>query len=79
MRGKTHPDDAVAVYRRLLPHVVAAGTRRAQYGGALEIVKAIRDLRSAQGQEARFREELAEVQATWRAKRNFIKLLATLG
>ena len=79
MRGKTHPDDAVGVYRRLLPHAVAAGTRGAQYGEAFEIVKAIRDLRSAQGQDALFRHELAEFQATWRAKRNFIKLLATLG
>ena len=79
MRGKTHPDDAVTVYRRLLPHAVAAGTRGAQYGNAFEIVKAMRDLRSAQGQDALFREELAEVQATWRAKRNFIKLLAALG
>jgi len=79
MRGKTHPDDAVAVYRRLLPHLVAAGARNAQYGGALEIVKAIRNLRSAQGQDALFRQELAELRATWRAKRNFIKLLATLG
>jgi uncharacterized Zn finger protein len=79
MRGKSHPDDAVAVYRRLLPHVVAAGTRGAQYGGALEIVKAIRDLRIAQGQDALFRQELAELRATWRAKRNFVKLLATLG
>jgi hypothetical protein len=78
-RGKTHPDDAVAVYRRLLPHAVAAGTRGAQYGDAFEIVKAMRDLRSAQGQDALFMEELAEVQATWRAKRNFIKLLAALG
>ncbi len=79
MRGETHPDDAVAVYRRLLPHAVTAGTRGAQYGGAFEIVKAIRHLRSAQGQDTRFRKELAELRATWRAKRNFIKLLATLG
>jgi len=79
VRGRNHPDDAVAVYRRLLPHAVAGGTRGAQYGAAFAIVKAMRDLRSAQGQDALFRQELAEVQATWRAKRNFIKLLATLG
>ena len=78
MRGKTHPDDAVGIYRQTLPHAVAAGTRGAQYGDAFAIVKAMRDLRSAQGQDALFRQELAQFRATWRAKRNFIKLLATL-
>jgi len=79
MRGKTHPDDAVALYKRLLPYAVSAGTRGAQYGEALEIVKAIQRLRAAQDKDALFQQELAELRATWRAKRNFIKLLATLG
>ena len=78
-RGKTHPEEAVALYRKLLPHVVTAGTRGAQYGAAFEIVKAIRELRAAQKQDALFRQELAELRTTWKAKRNFMKLLATLG
>jgi hypothetical protein len=59
--------------------VVQFGTRGAQYGEALEIVKAIQVLRVGQKKDTEFREELAEMRATWKAKRNFIKLLATLG
>ena len=79
VRGKTHPEEAISLYKKLLPHVVNAGTRGAQYGEALELVKAIQALRAAQKQDALFRQELAELRVTWRAKRNFIKLLATAG
>jgi uncharacterized Zn finger protein len=79
MRGKTHPEDAIAVYKKLLPHVVNAGTRGAQYGKAFEIVKTIEALRVAQKQEAVFTQDVAELRTTWKAKRTFIKLLATLG
>lgn len=78
MRGKTHPEEAVTLYKRLLPHAVAGGARSAQYGEAFEIVKAIHGLRAAQKQDALFRQELAELRITRKAKRNFIKLLATL-
>jgi uncharacterized Zn finger protein len=79
VRGKTHSEEAVALYKKLLPHVVTAGTRGAQYEEAFEIVKAIQELRAAQKQDALFRQELAELRTTWKAKRNFMKLLATLG
>ena len=79
VRGKTHPEEAVALYKKLLPHVVTAGTRGAQYGEAFEIVKAIRELRAAQKQDALFGQEIVELRTTWKAKRNFMKLLATLG
>ena len=79
MRGKTHPEEAVALYKKLLPHVVTAGTRGAQYGEAFEIVQAIRELRAAQKQDALFQQEIAELRTTWKAKRNFMKLLAALG
>ena len=79
MRGKTHPEDAVAIYKKLLPNVVNAGTRDAQYREAFEIVKAIEALRTAQQKETVFRQEVAELRSTWKAKRNFMKLLATLG
>jgi Family of unknown function (DUF6880)/SWIM zinc finger len=79
VRGKRHPEEAVALYKKLLPHVVAAGTRGAQYEAAFEIVKAIQELRAAQKQDALFRQELAELRTTWRVKRNFMKLLTILG
>jgi uncharacterized Zn finger protein len=79
VRGMTHPEEAVALYKKLLPHVVTAGTRNAQYEEAFEIVKAIQELRATQKQDALFRQELADLRTTWKAKRNFMKLLATLG
>jgi len=42
-----------------------------------EIVKAVQELRAAQNQDAVFKQELAELRLTWKAKRNFMKLLAT--
>jgi hypothetical protein len=79
MRGKTHPDEAVTLYKRLLPYVVTNGTRGADYREAFEIVQAIQGLRAAQRQHALFKQELDELRSTWKAKRNFIKLLAALG
>jgi uncharacterized Zn finger protein len=79
LRGKTHPDEAVKVYKELLSHAVDEGTRGAQYGEAFAIVNAIRALRIAQNQRARFLEELAEWRVAWMSKRNFMKLLAMLG
>jgi hypothetical protein len=79
MRGKTHAEEAVMLYKRLLLHVVTSGTRGADYREAFEIVKAIQGLRTTQKKEALFKQELDELRATWKAKRNFIKLLATLG
>jgi uncharacterized Zn finger protein len=78
VRGKTHHEEAVMLYKKLLPHVVDAGTRGAQYGAAFEIVKAVHELRAAHSQDAVFKKELVEVRLAWKAKRNFMKLLATL-
>jgi hypothetical protein len=77
VRGRTHPEDGVMLYKKLLPHVVNAGTRAAQYGEAFEIVKAVHQLRAAQGQDDVFTQELVELRLAWKAKRNFMKLLAT--
>jgi len=78
MRGKTHPEDAVRVYKQLLPGVVEAGTRGARYEEALAVVKAIQALRTGQRMDAMFAQELAELRAKWKAKRNFMKLLDTI-
>jgi len=78
-RGKTHPDEAIMLYKKLLPHAVNAGTRGAQYGEAFAIVKAIQDLHVARGEEVVFKQELVKLRLEWKAKRNFMKLLATLG
>ena len=75
MRGKTHPDEAVALYRRLLPHVVEAEGPGARYDRAFEVVAAIRQLRIEEGQLAMFQNELREIRGEWKRKRNFMKRL----
>ncbi|HDR9505240.1 hypothetical protein C5615_01415 [Burkholderia cepacia] len=78
-RAKTHPEDAIALYHRYLPFAVDHGAGSARYDEAFSIVRDIRALRAAHRQQAAFDAELEEIRKTYRAKRNFIKLLATLG
>lgn len=78
VRGRTHPHDAITLYKRLLPVAAESGVRNARYDEAFEIVRAIGSLRAKLGERAEFTSELEEIRATYRAKRNFIKLLATL-
>lgn len=75
MRGKTHPDEAVALYRRLLPHLIEAEGPGARYDGAFEIVAAIRQLHIEGGQLAKFQNALREIRGEWKRKRNFMKRL----
>lgn len=78
LRGKTHPDEAINLYFQLLPHNVQAGTSHARYNEAVETVRAIRNLRLAQGEKAKFSLELEGIRTEYKAKRNFIKALADL-
>ncbi|MEK6424338.1 MAG: SWIM zinc finger family protein [Burkholderia gladioli] len=77
-RGRTHPYDAIALYHRLLPIAVDSGTHTARYDEAFDVVKAIDMLRARLGEHSEFANELEEIRMTYRAKRNFIKLLAQL-
>ena len=79
LRGRTHPDEAISLYKQMLPETIQQGSAGARYDGAVAIVKAIRELRATQGMSAVFEDELAELRAAWKAKRNFIKLLDGLG
>jgi uncharacterized Zn finger protein len=78
VRGRTHPHDAIALYHRLLPVAVESGTRNARYDDAFDVVRAVGRLRVKLGEHTAFTSELEQIRATYRAKRNFIKLLATL-
>lgn len=78
LRARSHPDEAIALYRRLLPHAVEAGTSRSSYEEAAGVVQAIRSLREARGQLRMFGDELAEIRLEWRRKRNFMRLLDAL-
>jgi hypothetical protein len=78
VRGKTHPHDAIALYHRLLPVAAESGTRNTRYEEAFGIVRAIGMLRARLDERTEFTRELEEIRAAYRAKRNFIKLLAKL-
>jgi len=78
VRGMSHPYDAIALYHRLLPVAAESGSYKARYEEAFAVVRAIGMLRTKLGERAAFAAELAEIRATYRAKRNFIKLLDTL-
>ena len=77
-RGKSHHEEAIALYKRLLPHVVEGGARGSHYGEAFAIVKKIQALRTAHKQLGIFGDELAGIRLEWKRKRNFQKLLDTL-
>ena len=77
-RGRTHHEEAIALYKRLLPHRVEGGSHGSHYGEAFAIVKKIRALRVAHKQLGMFGDELAEIRLEWKRKRNFMKLLDAL-
>jgi hypothetical protein len=78
LRATTHPQDALTVYRTLLPMRVQEGVPKARYEAAVEVVKAMRDVYAALDQGHKFQEELAGWKREWGNKRNFMKLLDTL-
>ena len=79
LRGKTHPEDAIPLYFKLLPQAVNQGSSNARYESAFRIVQSIGKLRKQQDRVADFKQELARIRLEYKAKRNFIKLLSTLG
>lgn len=78
MRGKKHPEDAVALYFKLLPDAVEEGARNARYETAFRLVQSIGKLRQQQGKTAEFGAELARIRVEYKAKRNLIKALSVL-
>ncbi|BCG02982.1 hypothetical protein PPGU19_075500 (plasmid) [Paraburkholderia sp. PGU19] len=79
VRATTNPHDAIALYHRLLPVAAEQGTRKARYDEAFGIVRTIGQLRAKLNEHIEFAGELENIRETYRAKRNFMKLLATLG
>lgn len=77
-RARTHPEEAIALYHRYLPFALDHGARSARYDEAFGVVREIRSLRAAHRQQAAFDVELDAIRKTYRAKRNFIKLLEKL-
>ncbi|WP_026285452.1 SWIM zinc finger domain-containing protein [Thiomonas sp. FB-6] len=78
LRAKTHPQDALALYRKLLPMRVQEGAPKARYDAAFEVVKAMREVYAGLDQLHKFQEQLAGWKVAWGNKRNFMKLLDSL-
>lgn len=70
----SRPDDAVSLYRRVVPPIVEQ-TNNAAYDEAIKLIRKMGGLMKAQSQSRRFGDYLAELRVQFKPKRNFIKLL----
>ncbi len=77
-RERTHPADALAVYQTQLGPTIAQGGPRA-YKEAIDLLTRISALLEEMGRAAEYDLYRAEVRATHRQKRNFVKLLDASG
>lgn len=73
-REKTHPQDALAVYRRQLEPTLER-TNNEAYRQAIALLRKIRTLMVRVGEEAGFAGYLDDIRTRYRRKRNFLKLL----
>ncbi len=68
------PDDAVSLYRRVVPPIVEQ-TSNTAYDEAIKLIRTVGGLMKAQHQSRQFGDYLAELRVQFKPKRNFIKLL----
>lgn len=72
--GSTRALDAIGLYRQIVPEVVGI-TNNDAYVRAVDLVRHVAKLMAEVGQSAQFADYRAELRQTFKAKRNFIKLL----
>jgi tetratricopeptide (TPR) repeat protein len=70
----SRPDDAVSLYRRVVPPIVEQ-TNNAAYEEAIKLIRKAGGLMRAQNRSLQFAEYVAELRMQFKPKRNFIKLL----
>ncbi len=68
------PNDAIVLYRRVVPPIVEQ-TNNAAYEEAIKLVRKVGKLMGAQKQTGEFADYLTELRVRFKPKRNFIKLL----
>lgn len=68
------PDDAISLYRRVVPLIVEQ-TNNAAYDEAIRLIRKVGGLMKTQKQQSQFGNYLAELRVQFKPKRNFIKLL----
>lgn len=77
-RRAEHPEDALVVYRQHVEDVIAAKNNRAYEEAVQLITGTIRELFNECGRANEFHTYVEEVRTTHKAKRNLIKLMASL-
>lgn len=78
LREKTHPRDAIMVYRMLIGPIVERTNNQA-YTQAAGLLRRVKQLLGKLGEDGEFRQYLAQVRAEYKRKRNFMKLLERFG
>lgn len=73
-REKTHPEDALPIYKRHLDSTLAQ-TNNAAYETGVRLLKKIHGAMSRMGQQQTFAPYLASVRVTYARKRNFVRLI----
>ena len=71
---KDRADDAISLYRRVIPAIVDE-TKNSAYEEGVRLVRRIGDLMKGQNKSREFGDYLAELRLQFKPKRNFIKLL----
>ena len=68
------PEDAISLYRRVVPTIVDE-TKNSAYEEGIRLVRKVGGLMKAQKRSPEFGDYLAELRLQFKPKRNFIKLL----
>lgn len=74
---KDRADDAISLYRRVIPAIVGE-TKNSAYEEGMRLVRKIGGLMKAQNRLRAFGDYLAELRLQFKPKRNFMKLLDTV-
>lgn len=72
------PDDALILYKRVIPPIVEQ-TNNTAYADAVKLIRKIDGIMSTQKRNREFGDYLAELRVRFKPKRNFIKLLDGVG
>lgn len=77
-RERTHPEDSLAVYKRLIPPLIEPVTN-GQYEEPVDLIAHVRTAMRLRKRDEEFREYAAELRSTFKRKRNFLLLLDKRG
>ena len=72
--ASSRPNDAISLYRRVVPAIIEQ-TNNSAYAEATKLIGKVGSLMAAQNQSQEFADYLAALRRQFKPKRNFIKLL----